>query len=68
MNGTHRVLAYANDVNQIGDDIVIKRNADMLLSACKDIGLAVNTGKIKYMEAGCHLSIMANECIMVNSN
>ena len=24
----------------------------MLLNACKDIGLAVNTGKTKYMEIG----------------
>ena len=39
MNGTHQVLAYAADVNLIGDDIrIIKRNADMLLNASKDIG------------------------------
>ena len=43
MNGTHQVLAYADDVNLIGDDIrTIERNADVLLNACKDIGLAVN--------------------------
>ena len=40
-NGTHQVLlAYADDVNLIGDDIrTIERNADVLLNACKDIGL-----------------------------
>ena len=39
MNGTHQVLAYADDVNLIGDDIkTIERNADELLNACKDIG------------------------------
>ena len=38
MNGTHQVLAYADDVNLIGDDIwTIERNADVLLNACKDI-------------------------------
>ena len=47
MNGTHEVLAYANDVYLIGDAIRIERNADMLLNASKDIGLAVNTGKTK---------------------
>ena len=53
MNGTHQVLAYADDVNLIGDDIrTIERNADVLLNACKDIGLVVNTGKTKYMEIG----------------
>ena len=31
MNGTHQVLAYADDVNLIGDDIrTIERNADVL--------------------------------------
>ena len=33
MNGTHQVLAYADDVNVIGDDIrTIERNADVLLN------------------------------------
>ena len=43
-------LAYADDVNLIGDDArAIERNADVLLNPCKDIGLAVNTGKTKYI-------------------
>ena len=55
MNGTHQVLAYADDVNLIGDDIrTIERNADVLLNACKDIGSGVNTGKTKYLEIGRH--------------
>ena len=42
MDGTHQVLAYADDVILIGDDIrTIERNADVLLDACKIIGLAV---------------------------
>ena len=46
MNGTHQVLANADDVNLIGDDIrTIERSANVLLNACKDIDLAVNTGK-----------------------
>ena len=45
MNGTHQVLAYVDAVNVIGDDIrTIERNANVLLNACKDIGLAVNKG------------------------
>jgi len=61
MNGTHQVLAYVNDVNLIGDDIrAIERNADVLLNACKDIGLAVNTGKTKNMEIGRHRGMIAN--------
>ena len=46
MNGPHQVLAYADDLNLIGDDVrIIERNVVILLNACKDIGLAVNTGK-----------------------
>ena len=38
MNGTHQILAYADEVNLIGDDIrTIETNADVLLNACKDI-------------------------------
>ena len=50
-----QVLAYADDVSLIGDDIrIIERNSDVLLNACVDIGVAVNTGKTKYMEIGRH--------------
>jgi hypothetical protein len=48
MNDTHQALAYADDLNLIGDDIrTTEINADVLLNTCKDIGLAVNTGKTK---------------------
>ena len=49
MNGTQQ--AYVNNVNLIGNYIsTIERNEDVLLNACKNIGLAVNTGKTKYIE------------------
>ena len=62
------LLAYADDVNLIGDDIrTIEINADLflLLNACKDIGLAVSIGKTKYIEIGSHRDIMANEHIRI---
>jgi hypothetical protein len=37
----------------------------MLLNACKVIGLAVNTGKTKYIEVGRHRVMMADEHITV---
>ena len=40
----------------------------MLLNACKNIGLAVNTGKTKYMEIGFHRGMMAYEHITVGCN
>ena len=68
-SGTHQVLAYADDVNLIGDDIrTIERNTDVLLNACKDIGLAVNTGKTMYIEIRHHRGIIANEHIRIGSD
>ena len=60
MNDTHQVLAYADDLNLICDIKTIQRNADVLLNACKDIGLAVNIGKTKYMEIGRHRDMIAS--------
>ena len=37
-------------------------------SAYKDIGLAANTGKTKYMEIGRHRGMIANEHIKIGSN
>ena len=38
MNGIHRVLGCADDLNLIGDIRTIERNAKMLINACRDIG------------------------------
>jgi hypothetical protein len=36
LNGTHQLLAYANDVNLLGDSIYsIKKNTDTLIDASK---------------------------------
>jgi hypothetical protein len=65
----HLVLTYADDVNLIGDYIrTIEGNADVLLNASKDIDLAVNTRKTKYMEVGRHRGMMTNEHIRIGSN
>ena len=40
----------------------------MLLNACKDISLAVNTGKTKYMEIGRLRDMIPNAHIKIGSN
>ena len=61
-------IGLCENVNLIGDDIrTIEINADVSLNACKDIGLAGNTGKTKYMETGCHRGMIANEHITISS-
>ena len=69
MNGPRQLLPYADDVNLIGHDIrTIERNADVLLNATKNIDLAANAGKTKYMDIGRHRGMKANEHIKIGGN
>jgi hypothetical protein len=50
LNGTYYLLAYADDVNKLGGNIrTVKKNADALMVATKEIGLEVNADKSKYL-------------------
>ena len=50
LNGTHQLLAYADDVNILGGSVhTVKENAEALVVATKEIGLEVNVDKTKYM-------------------
>jgi hypothetical protein len=50
LNGTHQLLAYADDVNRLGDNIdIINKNTQTLIDASKEVSLAVNVEKTKYV-------------------
>jgi len=50
LNGTHQLLAYADDVNILGWGIhTVKENAEALVAATREIGLEVSADKTKYM-------------------
>jgi hypothetical protein len=50
MNRTHQLLAYADNVNLLGDNIdTIKKNTEILIDASKEVGLEINVEKTKYM-------------------
>jgi hypothetical protein len=50
LNGTHQLLAYADDFNILGENTdTIQKNTDALLDAGKEVSLELNSGKTKYM-------------------
>jgi hypothetical protein len=50
LNGTHQLLAYADDINVLGDSIdTIKKNTETLIDPSREVGLEINVEKTKYM-------------------
>jgi hypothetical protein len=50
LNGTHQLLAYADDVTVLGDNTdTVKKNRETLIDASKEVGLEVNVEKTKFM-------------------
>jgi hypothetical protein len=50
LNGTHQLLAYADDVNLLGDNTdTMKKNTETLIVASKEVGLEINVEKTKCM-------------------
>jgi hypothetical protein len=47
LNGIHQLLVYADDVNILGGSVhTVKKNAEALVVATKEIGLEVNADKL----------------------
>jgi len=50
LNGTHQLLAYADDVNILARSIhTVKENVEALVAATREIGLELSADKTKYM-------------------
>jgi hypothetical protein len=61
LNGTHQLLAYADDVYLVGDNIdIIKKNTETLIDASKEVGLEINVEKTKYMLLSCQQNVGQN--------
>jgi hypothetical protein len=65
MNGTHQRLAYADDVNLLGDNIdTIKKNTETLIAANK-VGIEINVGKTKKILLSRHQNAGQNHEIKI---
>jgi hypothetical protein len=50
LNGTHQLLAYADDVNLLGYNIdTTKKNTETSIDATKEVSLEVNQEKTQYI-------------------
>jgi hypothetical protein len=66
LNWTHQLLAYAEDINIVGENIdTIKRNTEALLDEGKKIGLKVNPEKTKYMLMSRSQMIVQNHSMKI---
>jgi hypothetical protein len=64
--GTHRVLAYADEVNLLGANIyTIKKNTETLTDASKEFGLEINVEIAKYMLLSHHQNESQNRDVRV---
>jgi hypothetical protein len=65
LNGTHQLLAYADDVNLLGDNIhTVKKNTETLIDA-KEVGLEINVEKTKYMLLSPQQNVGQNQDIKI---
>jgi hypothetical protein len=66
LKGTHQLLAYADYVNMLGDNIaIINKNTETLIDTSKEIGLEINAEKTKYMLLSRHQNVGENRDIKI---
>jgi hypothetical protein len=64
LNGAHQLLAYADDMILLGDNIdTIKKNTETLIDASKEVDLEINIDKTKYMLLSRHQNVGQNRDI-----
>jgi hypothetical protein len=66
LNGTHQLLAYADDVNLLGGNIdTIEKNTETLIVVSREVGLEINVEKTKYMLLSRHENAGRNRDIKI---
>jgi sorting nexin-29 len=68
LKGTHQLLAYADDVNLLGDNLdTIKQNTETLIDASKEVGIEINVEKTKYMLLSRQQNVGQNRDIKISN-
>jgi hypothetical protein len=58
LNRSHQLLAYADDVNLLGDTIdTIKKNIETLIDVSRKVGIEINIKKTNYMLLSHHQNV-----------
>jgi hypothetical protein len=58
LKGAHQLLAYADDVNLLGDNMdTIKKDKETVIDTGKEVGLEINVEKTKYMLLSRHQNV-----------
>jgi hypothetical protein len=65
LNGTHQLLAYADDVNLLGDNRDYEEKNETLIDASKEVGLQINVEKTKYMLLSRYQNVSQNRDIKI---
>jgi hypothetical protein len=59
--GTRQILAYADDVNLLGDNIdTVMKNTENLIDASKEVSLEIRVQKTKYLLLSHHPNVGQN--------
>jgi hypothetical protein len=66
LNGTHRLLAYADDAKLLGVNIdTLKKNIGPLIGASKEVGIEINVEKTKQMSLSRQQNVGQNRDIKI---
>jgi hypothetical protein len=66
LNGTHQLLVYADDVDELGDNAsTIKINTEVLTDPSKEVDLEVNAERTKHILMSRHQNARQNHNIKI---